>query len=71
MRTEARTPIASAYDAYQQRVGMMIRPNSQFYERIGINRKRFAQLLRGEKSPTTDEIRELAKFFQINVTDLI
>jgi len=46
-------------------------PTRAFYEKIGIKQKRFGQLYRKEISPTLDEITALAKYFNVNVSDLI
>jgi len=40
------------------------KPKRDFYKRVKIRQKRFWQLVRGEASPTTDEINEVAKYFK-------
>lgn len=46
-------------------------PKKAFYERIGINRKRFGLLLRNEKEATINELQRLAVFFGTSLNELI
>lgn len=46
-------------------------PPKDIYSTLGIRRKRFAQLYRGEKSPLTDELKAIAKFTGVPVVDLL
>ncbi|WP_321310630.1 hypothetical protein [Marinifilum fragile] len=46
-------------------------PPKSFYEQININKKRFWQLFRDEKSMTIDELKSIAEYFKINSSDLI
>jgi hypothetical protein len=50
---------------------MKFRPSNDFYKKIGINKKRFWQLVRNEKSATLDEAKSIATYFKVPVTDLI
>lgn len=70
-KTPINPPVASAFAAYQDRLGITVKPDAKFYERVGINRKRFGQLLRGEKPLLAHEVKALASFFDIPVTDLL
>lgn len=47
------------------------RPSNEFYKRIGISKKRFWQIVRGEKSATVDEITIIARVLEINSHELI
>ena len=40
------------------------RPKREFYTNVNIRQKRFWQLVRGEVSPTTDEITAVATYFK-------
>lgn len=51
--------------------GFIFKPNGQFYSEVGINRKRWGQLYRGEKDPTLNELRNIAKYFEIEISSLI
>ncbi len=65
------TPVASAFHSYQDRIGGQFKPDKRFYDKVGINRKRFGQILRGEKPLFTHEARSLSDFFSVPVTDLL
>ena len=71
METTSLNPIASAKKAYEDKIAGHFKPDQRFYDRVGINRKRFGQLLRGEKPLLSHEIRSLADFFGIPATDLL
>lgn len=47
------------------------RPSNEFYKKIGISKKRFWQIVRGEKSATVDEISIIARVLEINAHELI
>ncbi|MBW6536603.1 MAG: helix-turn-helix transcriptional regulator [Mariniphaga sp.] len=49
----------------------VFKPDREFYNMVGINRKRFGQIYRGEISPTVTEAKALANYFQVEVTELI
>lgn len=46
-------------------------PDRQFYDLVGIKQKRWGQLYRGEVSPTIDELKAIAEYFEVPVTELI
>ena len=45
--------------------------NPSFYKNIGINRKRWGFLHRGEKEPTISELQRIAEYFDILIFELI
>lgn len=47
------------------------KPTRQFYKKIMIGQRRWHQLLRDEVSPTIKELRELSKYFDIPLNELI
>ncbi len=49
----------------------VFKPDREFYSMVGINRKRFGQIYRGEISPTVTEAKALANYFNVEVTELI
>jgi hypothetical protein len=63
--------VAAAYDAYQDKIGGQFKPDQRFYSKVGINPKRFGQILRGEKPLFGYEVRALSDFFGVPVTDLL
>ena len=46
------------------------KPNQEFYTQVGINRKRWGQINRGEVMPTITEAKSIADFFHFDVTEL-
>lgn len=66
------TNIQRVVTEYENRIGTAFKPTPErFYKRVGVNQKRFGQLLRGEKEPVTSELRTLSQFFQVPITELI
>ena len=47
------------------------KPNSEFYAKINIKRKRFAMLVRGEAEMTITEYRNVCDFFSVDVKQYI
>ncbi len=47
------------------------RPNKAFYEKIGINSKRFGLILRGKQHPTIPEVKSIANYFQVDINELL
>lgn len=66
-----KAPVAAAYSAYQDKIGGQFKPDKRFYSKVGINPKRFGQILRGEKPLFGYEARALSDFFGVPVTDLL
>jgi hypothetical protein len=46
---------------------LVFKPNKAFYETTKINKKRWSQIYKGEKSPIMEEIEALANYFKIPV----
>lgn len=66
------TPIQRVLSQFEQRNGSRFAPNRElFYDRVGINQKRFGMLLRGELPMYVFEVVNLAKFFGVEVMQLI
>ena len=47
------------------------KPTLEFYNVVGIKRKRFAKMFRGEVSPTIDELVAICKYFNSNISKFI
>lgn len=47
------------------------KPTSDFYTKIGINKHRFAKILRGELEPTRSELHSISVYFKIETNKLI
>jgi hypothetical protein len=50
---------------------LKFRPPASFYEKIGINKKRFWLLVRNEKPATVDELKAIASYFKVTFWELI
>ena len=64
------TALHKALNEYSESIGGSWKPNEKTYERVGVKKKRFWQLVRGEKRPTIDEARALSSLFKVRITDL-
>ena len=47
------------------------KPNKAFFSEIGISQKRFGQLIRNEKEALPSELKAIADYFKVAITDLI
>ena len=63
-------PVESALRSYESKVGLALKPNRAFYDKVGINQKRFGQLLRGKKPIYGFEAVNLSQFFGVPLEDL-
>ncbi len=46
-------------------------PDKSFYDAVCINQKRWGQIYRGDTSPTIEELRSIANYFEISLTELL
>ena len=44
---------------------LVFRPTQEFYVSVGINKKRWGQIYRGEKEPVLSEIKAISQYFNI------
>ncbi|WP_298358808.1 hypothetical protein [Runella sp.] len=63
MDTISLTTLKAAIDSFEERNLTEFKPKRAFYERVGINRIRFWQLVEGKKRPDVDEAHRLAEYF--------
>ena len=49
----------------------IFKPDRTFYDAIEINQKRWGQILRGKIDPTISELKAIALYFNVALTDLI
>ena len=47
------------------------KPDLEFYQTIGINRKRWGQIYRGDIEPTISDAKAIADYFEFELIDLI
>lgn len=64
------TPIKIILSQYEDRIGGKFKPDRRFYDKVGINPKRFGQLRRGDKIPLLDEASRLSDFFSVPLATL-
>lgn len=69
-QTIPNTALQRALNQYGENIGGSWKPNENTYKLIGVKKKRFWQLVRGEKRPSIDEARALSKLFSVPVSDL-
>jgi DNA-binding Xre family transcriptional regulator len=55
----------------RESVAFRFRPKGDFYVKVGINRKRWGLIYRGEIEPVVSELQRIAEFFNVDVTDLL
>ena len=54
-----------------ERPNFPFKPDTIFYKKIGIRRKRWAQLLRNEKPANIDELKSISNYFNVSINKLI
>lgn len=64
------TPIEQAMSKYEEHICGKFRPDRRFYSKVGINQKRFGQLMRQEKPIYLFEAQRLSKFFEMPLEEL-
>lgn len=69
--TTTANSLKQAITAYEVKIKTKFRPNRQFYEYVGINQKRFGDIVRNNGKMNVAELISLAKFFEIPVSDLL
>ena len=47
------------------------RPDRSFYDSVKINQKRWGQIVKGKADPKLSELRAIADYFKIEVSELI
>ncbi|WP_342084790.1 hypothetical protein [Dyadobacter sp. OTU695] len=65
------TPIELAMRKYEERICGKFRPDRRFYLKVGINQKRFGQLMRQEKPIYLFEAQRLSDFFGVPLADIV
>lgn len=71
MQTPTLSPLSTVFEAYKAKIPGRFKPDEKFYSLVGINRKRFGQLLRGDTEMLTKEAKKLAEVLNVPVTDLL
>jgi len=55
----------------RESVAFRFRPRRDFYVKVGINRKRWGLIYRGDIEPVVSELQRIAEFFKVDVTELM
>lgn len=63
--------IAKAIQIHEQRSGLRIKIDKDFYKRVDINSKRFGLLLKGRLEPSFSEVNRVVAALNVSVTDLL
>lgn len=63
--------LTSIKDRYKIPTDFDMKPKKSFYEKIGINQKRYGQILKGTTIANAEEIKALSVYFGIDVNDLL
>lgn len=58
------SPVQRLVSRFEAETKLVFKPSRAFYQSTGINRLRFALLLRGQKNPDSGEIKILLAFFK-------
>ncbi|MEA5458957.1 hypothetical protein VB796_07910 [Arcicella sp. LKC2W] len=66
-----KTPLEIHIQDYELNTMLLFKPSRRFYESVGINKKRFWQLVRGTKKPLTEETNNLSKMLKVPFTELM
>ena len=65
------TPISRAVAGFEKRIGLSVKFDGRFYNRTGINQKRWGMLMAGKLKPNSDEIKNISEVFKVPVNELI
>jgi hypothetical protein len=66
-----KTSLSFQIEQFEKDTLLFFKPSKHFYKEVGINQKRFWQLVKGMAKPLTEETQNLAKYFKVPVTDLM
>jgi hypothetical protein len=55
---------------YKLPIDFDLKPKMSFYDKVGINQKRFGQLMKGTALANSVELRAIADYFQIDANTL-
>lgn len=63
--------IAKAMLLYEEKTGLKIKVDKDFYQKVEINSKRFGLLFKGRLEPSFNEVKRVVTALNISVTDLL
>ena len=50
---------------------LIFKPEKSFYQKVGINQKRWGQIYRGDVPPNIIELKSIAAFFEVDIRELV
>ena len=50
---------------------LVFKPDKSFYQKVRVNQKRWGQIYRGEAEPIASELKAIAAFFNVEVTEIM
>jgi uracil-DNA glycosylase len=65
--SEQKTPLQNHIEHYEIETMLLFKPSRRFYDHVGINPKRFWQLVKGTKKPFAEEMQALSEFCEIPI----
>lgn len=71
MQISNQSKVEQALTLFEDRIKGRFKPDRRFYDSVGINQKRFGQLVRGEKPLFGFEARNLSDYFNVPLDNLI
>ena len=66
----ATNPIIVAIENYENSLLTKFKPNRKFYDRTGINQKRWGKIICGKESPRISELKALSEIFKTPIETL-
>jgi hypothetical protein len=63
-------PIVVAVENYESSLLTKFKPNRKFYDKTGINQKRWGKILCGDESPRISELKVLSEIFKTPIESL-
>lgn len=71
MQASQTPPIAKAIHIYEEKTGLRIKIDKDFYQKVEINSKRFGLLFKGRLEPSFNEVKRVVTALNISVNDLL
>lgn len=63
--------VFKAVNDFENRLNITFKPNKKFYQNVGINQKRWGQIIRGDKPMYAFEAVKIASFFKVNLETIL
>ncbi|MDQ6482357.1 hypothetical protein [Dyadobacter sp. LHD-138] len=70
-KTKSFNGLELAIEKYEVKIKTKFKPTREFYNHVGINQKRFGEVVRNNEKLIVSELISLASFFEVPVVDLL